>query len=68
MQGSNEISINKVFELLEALGCDIIKESWYDEEGIEGTRIVTPNGKEYTVYGWGNDCDIDELIENIKSK
>jgi len=57
----------KVFELLKAFGYEIVNESWYDEEGIEGTRIITPDNKEYTVDGWGNDCDIQDLIDNVEN-
>jgi hypothetical protein len=63
-----EEEMKKVFELLELLGFEINKETWYEEEGIEGTRVIAPDGKEYTVYGWGDDCEIDELIENARKK
>jgi hypothetical protein len=65
---NKEFDMNKVFELLELLGFDVTKESWFDEEGIEGTRITAPNGSEYAIYGWDSDCDIDELIEKIKEE
>ena len=29
-----------LLKLLEHLGCDITNESWYDEEGVEGTNIA----------------------------
>lgn len=53
-------------DLLELIGCSVSQEMWYDEEGVEGTRIIIPNGDEYTIFGHGDDCDIDELILKIK--
>lgn len=57
----------QVIEIMELLGCEFSKESWYDEEGIEGTRIDLPNGKEIKVYGWDEDIDINELLDELKS-
>lgn len=63
---NENIDMNKVFELLEELGYSIEKESWYDEDGVEMTRITTPTNKEYCISGWGNYCDIEDLISEIK--
>jgi len=59
------ITMKKVFKIMDLLGCSIDHEYWYDEEGIEGTCITLPNGEEIKVWGWDEDCFIDELVENL---
>ena len=66
MNEQSNLTMRKVFELLEVIGYDVIKESWYDEEGVEGTRIISPDSsKEYTVFGWDDDCDIDDILKEF---
>jgi len=62
------INMNKVFELLESIGFEIEIDYLYDEESIEHTRIISPEGREYTIYGHGNECNIDELIQELKEE
>lgn len=57
-----------IFELLEIIGWDVQKESWYDEEGIEGTRLISPDDEEFCIYGWDNDCELDELIKELEKE
>lgn len=61
-----EIKMNDVFQLLELLGWKIIDESWYDEEGVEGTRLINPDGKEFAIHEWGNDCNFEDLMDELK--
>jgi hypothetical protein len=62
-----KISMLDVFKLLELLGWTIESENWYDEEGIDGTCLVSPNKKEYYIYGWGEECDIKDIIKVIEN-
>jgi len=55
-----------LLKLLEHLGCDITNESWYDEEGVEGTNIVIPNLGEVNVFGWDGNIGFDELMEKVE--
>lgn len=46
---------------VEVIGWGRQSESWYDEEGVEGTRFISPSGEETTCFGWGADCTYDDL-------
>lgn len=46
---------------VDVMGWERQSESWYDGEGIEATRFISPEGIEETCYGWGDDCAYDEL-------
>ncbi|WP_432400907.1 hypothetical protein [Wukongibacter sp. M2B1] len=63
-----KICISDIFKLLELLEWEIVTESWYDEEGIEGTRLISPNQNEYTIYGWEDDCNFDDIIKAVEQE
>ena len=44
---------------------DRVCESWYDSEGIEGTRMTSPDGVEVTVWGWHYECDCDDFGDEL---
>lgn len=48
---------------VEAMGWERKNESWYDGEGVEGTRFISLDGVEDTASGWDDDCNYDELDE-----
>jgi len=50
-------------EIAKEFGWEFCQESWYDEEGVEGTRITSPEGKEFFAYGWGERCSLDDIKE-----
>jgi len=60
------IKMSQVQELLELLGWEIKKQCWYDEEAVEGTMFISPDEKYFGVFGWDEDCNIENLIEAIK--
>lgn len=49
------------------MGWERRNESWYDEEGVEKTRFVSPEDDltgevlEDVIGGWGSECSYDEL-------
>jgi hypothetical protein len=45
---------------LDVMGWEHRTESWYDGEGVEGSRFIGPNGEERTAFGHYN-YDLEEL-------
>ena len=62
----NKTISEAVIKIMKLLGCEFSNESWYDEEGVEGTRIYLPNNKEIKVYGWGEDIDVEDIIDELE--
>jgi hypothetical protein len=50
---------------VEIMGWDRASESWYDEEGVDGTRFTSPSDIEVTAFGHGDDCEYGELDERL---
>jgi hypothetical protein len=55
----------RMIRIMEHLDCKFHKEFWFDEEGIEGTRITLPNDSEIQVYGHDENIDIDEVLAEL---
>lgn len=62
---SKESLISKFVMAMEYLGWYFTEESWYDEEGVDGTVIDLPNGKEISVYGHCRDIEIEDIVDEI---
>ena len=40
-------------------------EFWYDSEGVEVTRLVSPDGIDVTAYGHSDECDYDQFGDEL---
>lgn len=54
-----------VIKTMKLVGCEFVNESWYDDEGVEGTTIRLPDGKEIQVLGWGSEIDVADIFEAL---
>lgn len=49
-------------ETAKEIGWEFENQIWYDEEGVEGTKVTDPDGFEYFWYGWNENIEVDDDI------